>query len=126
MSPVDRIQALWSVYKSAGPLATIEQLPDDCEWIPPADLRGGEVVRGAHEIRAYLERLEHDGVRVEPSLHSYEQLSEHVVLVGGRMRVVSRAALSDSPLYWLCRMRDDRVVRIESYACRGDALSAAA
>ncbi len=42
------------------------------------------------------------------------------------MRVVAKAALFDSPLYWLCRMRDAQIVRIESYASRSDALTAAA
>ncbi len=41
------------------------------------------------------------------------------------MRVVSRAALSDSPLFWLYRTDGERVVRVESFASREDALTAA-
>ena len=126
MSPVRRIQALWSVYESVGQRAMLEHLPDECEWVPPEDLPDAHVVRGPDEIRAYLKRLRRDGVRLEPALHTYELLDEHVVLVRGRMRVVANSTLADSPLYWLCRMRGDDVVRIESYACRDDALVAAA
>ena len=126
-SGVSQIRALWSVYEAAGPLATLDRLPDDCEWVPPTDLPAAEqTIRGANEIRAYLKRLDHAGVRLEHSMHTCEALDEHVVLVGGRMRVASKASLCDSPLFWLCRMRDERIVRIESYASRSDALSAAA
>ena len=126
MSSVTEVQALWSVYETRGPLATLDRLPEDCEWVPPSELPSAGPIRGAAEMRAYLARLEDDGVRLEHSVHTCEELDEHVVLVGGRMRVVAKAALFDSPLFWLCRMRDERIVRIESYACRRDALSAAA
>ena len=126
MSPLHRIQALWSVYEALGPFATIEQLPEECEWVPPPDLPDAEIIRGPQEIGAYLQRLGREGVRLEPAMHTCEALDEHLVLVGGRIRVVANAAMTDSPLDWLCRMRGDRVVRIESYACRDEALTAAA
>jgi ketosteroid isomerase-like protein len=125
VTAVEQIHALWSVYESGGPLATLEHLPEDCEWVPSSDLPPAGTIRGQAEIRAYLERLTHDGVRMEPAVHTYEQLGDDAVLVGGRMRVVAKAALSDSPLYWVCRLRDAKVVRIESYPCRREALSAA-
>ena len=76
-------------------------------------------------MRAYLERVAHDGVRVEPTLHGCEEVGGQVV-VGGRMRVVSPNVLSDSPLFWLYRMRAGRVARVETYASRRAALDAAA
>lgn len=124
MTPVEHVHALWRAFARAGPLASLEHVDADCEWIPPPELPGSAPVRGANAIRAYVERLIEAGVDLEPAMHTCEQVGEDV-LVAGRMRVVSRAALSDSPHFWLCRLRGGRVVRIESYGCRTDALSAA-
>ncbi|HEX2086738.1 MAG TPA: nuclear transport factor 2 family protein [Solirubrobacteraceae bacterium] len=125
MSPVEQVHALWSAFASRGPLASLDHVAEECEWIPSADLPHDRPVRGAAAMREYVERLDRQGVRIEPALHTCEQLGDDV-LVGGRMRVVSRAALIDSPLFWLYRVRGGRVVRIESYVSRADALRAAA
>ena len=122
MTAAEQVRALWDAFASRG-LATLDRLDDECEWdatpeFPDAPARGGR------EMRAYLERLAQDGVRVEPTLHTCEEIGDHVV-VGGRMRVVSPTVLSDSPLFWLYRIRGGRVCRIESYASRRAALDAA-
>ena len=125
MSAVDQVAALWSAFESRGALATLEHVHEDCEWVPVDDFPGGRPIHGCLEIRGYLETLSRDGVRLEPTLHSCEEVGDGVV-VCGRMRVVSSAALSDSPLFWVYRVRDEKVVRVESYACRRDALAATA
>lgn len=126
VTPADRIQALWELYQRSGPSATLPHLAADCEWTPSADLPPAGTIRGAGEIMAYLERLDRDGVRVESTMNTCEAFDEETVVVGGRVRVVSKAALSDAPLYWVCRLRDGLVARIESYPCRSDALGAVA
>jgi ketosteroid isomerase-like protein len=125
MTAVERIHALWSAFRSGGVPAALAHVDEECEWIPGPELPRARALRGAAEVRAYLERLADDGVRLEPSLHTCEEVGDGAVLVGGRMRVVSRASLSDSPLFWLYRLHGGRVVRVESYACRRDALAAA-
>ena len=124
MSPRDHVHALWSSFATRGALAAVDLLDDECEWVPAPDLRDQRELKGAAEIRAYLERLAAAGVRLEPAVHSCEVVGEDV-LVGGRIRVVSPRALSDSPIYSLHRVRDGRIVRVEAFACRRDALSAA-
>jgi ketosteroid isomerase-like protein len=124
VTAVDQVHALWAAYATGGALATLEHVDDDCEWIMSREFPEARGVRGAAEMREYLERLTRDGIRFEPSLHTCEQVGEHAVLVGGRMRIVSRAALSDSPLFWVYRTRDERVIRIESYPSRREALDA--
>ncbi|HEV2812242.1 MAG TPA: nuclear transport factor 2 family protein [Solirubrobacteraceae bacterium] len=125
MTSVEHVHALWSALESGGPLAALELIDDECEWVPSPDFPEGRPIRGAQEMRAYLDELTRNGVRFEPALHTCEAVGDHV-LVGGRIRVVSRAALSDSPLFWVYRMRGERVSRIESYPSRRDALSAVA
>ena len=124
MTPVEQVHALWSAFASGGALAALEHVDEDCEWLPAPDVPGGETVRGPVEMRAQLERLEAEGVRVEPSLHSCEAVGDHVV-AGGRMRIASPAMLADSPYFWLYVMRGGRVVRVESHASQRDALDAA-
>jgi ketosteroid isomerase-like protein len=125
MTSVDRVTALWSAFAAGGPLATLDHLHEDCEWVPSPDLPAASAIHGADAIRGLLERMRSDGVRIEPTLHSCEAIGDRVV-VCGRMRIVSRAALSDSPLFWVYRLRDERVVRVEAYPCRRDALAATA
>lgn len=126
MSPVDQVQALWSAFETHGPFESLRYVDAECEWVPSADFPDGQPLRGTDAMRDYLHRLTRQGVRFEPALHTCEPVGEEAVVVGGRMRVVSSAALSDSPLFWVYRVRQDRVVRIESYASRRDALTAAA
>ena len=126
MAALDRVQALWSTYRTRGMLASLDWIDEECEWVPSPSLRGGEPIQGASKMREYLERLERSGIRFEPVLHTFEQVAEDVVVAAGRMRVVSNAALSDSPLFWVYRVRGERLVRIESYPCRSEALAAAA
>jgi ketosteroid isomerase-like protein len=125
MTAVEHVHALWSAFEKQGALAAVEYVDDECEWVPSPDFPEGRPMRGAQEMRTYLEQLSRDGVRFEPALHTCEAIGQHVV-VGGRMRVVSSDALSDSPLFWVYRLRGERVVRIESYPSRRDALTAAA
>ena len=124
MTAVEQVRALWMAFETGGALATIDQLDEDCEWVAPPDLPDAGAVRGGGAMRAYLERLARDGVRFEPTLHTCEAVGDHVV-AGGRMRIVSPTVLSDSPLFWLYRMREGRVVRVESYTSRRAALDAA-
>ncbi|MDQ4124982.1 MAG: hypothetical protein M3134_05200 [Actinomycetota bacterium] len=126
MTGVEHVHALWSTFETQGPLATLAHVDDECEWVPSPDLPEGRPIRGAAAMRSYLEQLTRAGVRFEPALHTCEAVGDGAVLVGGRMRVVSSAALSDTPLFWVYRLEGERVVRIESYASRREALTAAA
>ena len=123
MTPVDHVNRFWSSFESRGALAALDLLDDDCEWIPSPEQRDQRILRGTDEIRAYLRRLRDAGVRLEPALHTCEAVGEDV-LVQGRLRVVSPGALSDSPLFWIYRLRGGRVVRVEAFASRRDALEA--
>ncbi len=126
MSALDRVHALWSVYHARGMLASLEHVDADCEWVLAPQFAGGRPIQGAAEMREYIERLEGSGVHFEPILHTCEQVAENVVVAAGRMRVLSNARLSDSPLFVVYRVEGERLVRIESYACRREALAAAA
>ncbi|MDQ3740861.1 MAG: nuclear transport factor 2 family protein [Actinomycetota bacterium] len=125
MTAVEHVHALWSTFETQGALARLSHVDEECEWVPSGEFPEARPIRGAAAMRAYLEQLTRDGVRFEPALHTCEAIGDRVV-VGGRIRVVSSAALSDSPLFWVYRLRDERVVRIESYASRREALTAAA
>lgn len=116
---------MWSAFASGGALASLELVAEDCEWLPSPDFPDAAAVRGALAMREYLERLTEEGVRFEPTLHACEQVADDAVLAAGRMRIVSPSVLSDSPHFWLYRLRDGRVVRVEAYATRQDALNAA-
>jgi ketosteroid isomerase-like protein len=126
VSAVEQVHALWSAFATGGVLATLDHVDEDCEWIPSSDFPDARPIQGPAEMRAYIERLTRDGVRFEPTLHTCEPVDDDTVLVGGRMRIVSRASLTDSPLFWVYRTRDERVVRIEAFGCRREALRAVA
>jgi ketosteroid isomerase-like protein len=126
MTAVEQVHALWSAFASGGPLATLDHVDEDCEWIPSPDFPGPHAaVRGPSAMRAYFEQLTAAGVRVEPTVRTYEAVGDDVVVVAGRIRIVSPRMLADSPHFWLYRVRDGRVARVESYASQRDALAAA-
>lgn len=125
MTPVEQVHALWAAFASGGALATLDHLDDDCEWLPAEGFPDARAIRGGAALHTYLEQLTDDGIEIEPTLHRCEAVGEHVV-AAGRIRIVSPTALSDSPLFWLYRMRNGRVARVESYLSRRAALDAAA
>jgi ketosteroid isomerase-like protein len=125
MTPVELVHAMWSAFAGGGALASLDLVDEDCEWLTPPDLPAHGEIRGGRAMRAYIERLEQDGIRVEPTLHTCEAVGDDVVIAGGRMRVVSPSVLSDSPHFWLYRLRGRRFTRIESYPSRRAALDAA-
>lgn len=125
MTPVEQVRAIWSAFASGGVRGWLGLVAEDCEWHPSPNLPHGRPVRGEAALRAYLQALSREGVRIEPALHTCEQIADDAVLAGGRMRVLSPTTLSDSPQFWLYRLRGGRVARVESFASRQAALEAA-
>jgi ketosteroid isomerase-like protein len=122
---LESVRRLWDAYEHGGFAAGVGALGEDVVWVPGA--AEGEL-RGAAEIRAHLERLRAEGVRLEAEPQRFEVLGDgRVVVVSGSMRVIRPTGLADSPVHWVYRGDGDgRIVRIESYGSRDEAYAAAA
>jgi ketosteroid isomerase-like protein len=72
---------------------------------------GRQVLGGADDVLAYLRRQRAGDSRTEVVAHRYECDGDDVV-VHGRLRVLGRGSLSDSPASWRVTVRDGRVARI--------------
>jgi len=96
--------------RAAGDVRRVLALLDpDIEAQTMAD---GDPVRGIAEVRRMFGRESAGGARVEVDAHRIEQVGEDVVHVHGRVRVIERGSLSDSPGAWCFTVRHERLLAI--------------
>ena len=123
MNSVEHVHTLWDVFEARGIPALLEHVHEDFEIHGPPELPGAEDIHGVEAVLDWVEDLRVEGVRFEPVRHRFSAVGDRVV-VSGRLRVVTRGALTDSPAFYVYRLRDDRVARVDAYDSLGEALTA--
>jgi ketosteroid isomerase-like protein len=83
-------------------------------------LPGGERFRSREDVRGYLERQLSGERRAEVTC---SRIVEHgdQVLVEGRLRLLTRRGLSDSPAVWVFRVREGLIAEVRPFDSREDA-----
>lgn len=86
-------------------------------------LVGDRVFRGPDGLREYFRELAGSDTTVDASPFRFEERGD-AVLVPGRIRVRSGGSLTDSPVFWIFKLRDGAIVRTESYGTEEEAEAA--
>jgi hypothetical protein len=101
------ILAMWADYEREGLPGILRWAADDARWRPHS--AGGRVFQGTAEYRKEVEKAQAGGIRVE-SLRIAQWSHDDIVVVRGRIRTRRGSVLDDTRLYWLHRVRDQKVV----------------
>jgi hypothetical protein len=101
------IVAMWDDYEREGLPGILRHAAPDARWRPYS--AGGRVFQDTAEYRAEVERAMAAGVRVD-SLRLGMWTHGDVVVVRGRLRTRRGGVMDDTRMYWLHRIRDDRIV----------------
>jgi ketosteroid isomerase-like protein len=107
--------------------AFLDSLDPDVEWIPIMAALEERVYRGHDGVRHWLEDLAADWELFEVHTDEFRDLGDRV-LVLGRWRARGRASgvdLEDQPAAWLTELRDGKIVWMQTYSDRREALEAA-
>jgi len=107
MDPETLILAMWDDYEREGLSGIFRWAAPDARWRPHSS--GGRVFNDTAEYRAEVEKAQAAGIRVE-SVRLGTWAHEDVVVVRGRLRTRRGGVLDDSRMYWLHRVRGDKVV----------------
>jgi SnoaL-like domain len=101
------ILAMWADYEREGLPGILRWAANDARWRPHS--AGGRVFHGTAEYRKEVEKAQAAGIRVE-SKKIAQWSHDDVVVVRGRIRTRRGSVLDDTRLYWLHRVRDEKVV----------------
>jgi ketosteroid isomerase-like protein len=105
----------------------LDGLHPDVEWIPIRAVLEGRVYRGRAGVLRWLEELARDWEYFDPRYEEYRDLGDRV-LVFGRWRArgrVSGVELENQPAAWLYEIKDGKVMRMQTFTDRAEALEAA-
>jgi ketosteroid isomerase-like protein len=102
-------------------------LDPDVEWIPINALLEGTTYRGHQGVRQWIEDVKRDWAVFEAKPEDFLDLGDDGVLALGSWRARGRGGdvLLDFPqAAWLGRVREGRIVRMQSFTERKEALEA--
>jgi ketosteroid isomerase-like protein len=103
-------------------------LDPDVEWIPINALLDGTTYRGHEGVRQWIEDVKRDWAVFEAKPEDFLDLGDDRVLVLGSWRARGRGGdeLLDFPqAAWLEQVREGRIVRMQTFTERKEALEAA-
>lgn len=105
----------------------LNELDPDVEWIPIMAVLEGRVYRGREGVRQWLEDLARDWEYFDPLYEEYRDLGDRVLILG-RWRArgrVSGVELENQPAAWVYEIKDGKVMRMQTFTDRAEALEAA-
>lgn len=88
-----------------------------------SSLNDGNTIIGREHVVEWWSSMAADGGETEVRPLDFEVVGD-CVLVRGYLRHRKNRQLSESQVYWLCEIRDGRVVRMESHPNRASAVAA--
>lgn len=129
MSPenVDIVRGLPEVFNRRDIPAMLALLDPDVEWIPIMATLEGRVYRGHDGVCQWIEDLGTDWEYFETYTEEWHDLGDRV-LAFGRWRARGRASgieLENEPASWLWDVRDGKIVRLQTFTDRTEAIEAA-
>jgi ketosteroid isomerase-like protein len=114
---------------SGGPLEDLDRLLDpDVEWIPINAALEGTSYRGHDGVRRWVDEMNRDWDDFEALPNEFVDLGNDRQLAFGTWRARGRGSgvqLDAQPAAWLIRLRNGKVVRMQTFTDRADALEAA-
>jgi ketosteroid isomerase-like protein len=108
---LETVKAIWRAYERQGQDAGMEAMiaasHEDVRFRPYG--AGGEVLRGADELRAFFARPAEEGAKVETGAYDF-RVNGDVVVVPGWVRVIrAGGALADAQVQWTYTFRGEKI-----------------
>ncbi len=114
---------------SGEPLEDLYRVLDpDVEWIPIAASLEGSSYRGHEGVRRWIDEMKQVWGDFEPLPKEFFDLGNGRLLAIGTWRArarISGVQLDSQPAAWLIHLRDQRIVRMQTFTDRRRALEAA-
>jgi ketosteroid isomerase-like protein len=100
----------------------LDQLDPEVEWIPTMAVLEGRVYHGHDGVRRWIEDLGTDWELFEQYSEEVHDLGDRVLVLGGWR---TRGVAGVNRPAWLYYFRQGKIVRLETYIDRAEALEAA-
>jgi ketosteroid isomerase-like protein len=107
--------------------AFLEQIDEDVEWVPIMAALEGRVYHGHDGVRRWFEDLRRDWEVFDSKPEEIRDLGDGHFLVLGHWLARGRGSgveLSSQPASWLMKFREGKVVRLQTFTTREEALKA--
>ena len=124
---LEQVQRLSSAFNSRDLDELFELIDSDVEWIPIMAALEGRVYRGHDGVRQWVEDLSVDWDYFETHQEEFRELGDRV-LVFGRWRARARSSgieLESEPASWVIDLEDGKIVRLQTFTDRDEAVKAA-
>jgi ketosteroid isomerase-like protein len=105
-----------------------EQLDPEVEWIPMTALLEGTHYHGHDGVRQWMEEMKRDWTTLQVRPERFVDLSDDRVLVMGTWRAEGRRGgvlLESQQASWLTQYRKGKLIRVQTFTDRKEALEAA-
>ena len=122
---VEVMERLFRAFNRRDMPAFLDLLDPDVEWVPILGILEGRVYRGHGDVQRWVEDLAVDWEAFEVHYEELRDLGDRV-LVFGHWRARGRASgvESEQPGTWLCEIKGGKVVRLQTFTDRAEALEA--
>ena len=122
---VELVRRVCDAFNRRDIAAFLELLDPDVEWVPILAVLEGRVYRGHEEIRGWIKDLATDWEFFEVSYEEMRDLGDRVLVFGHwRARGRTSGGQSEQPGTWLYEMKKGKVVRLQTFTNRDEALEA--
>ena len=123
---VQQVQRMAETFNRRDLEALLDVIDPDVEWIPIMATLEGRVYRGHEGMRQWLDDLSTDWEVFETHQEEFREIGDRV-LVFGRWRARARSSgveLENEPASWVIDLKDGKVVRLQTYTDRREAVEA--
>jgi ketosteroid isomerase-like protein len=123
----DLMRRVFDGYRERDFVALVELFHPDVVLVVAAPLAAKRVYQGRDEVLAMLRERDLQYAEYQTAARTFKTTPDGRVLAEGFAHYKPAGGLQGvtQAFYWLCEVRDDKVVRVESFTERGEALAAA-
>jgi ketosteroid isomerase-like protein len=119
------VEHLFRAFNRRNMPAFLELLAPDVEWVPILAILEGRVYRGHGDVQQWVEDLAVDWEFFEVHYEELRDLGDRVLIFGHwRARGRASGVESEQPGTWLCEIKGGKVVQLQTFTDRTDALEA--
>ena len=119
------VQGLFRAFNSRDMAAFLDGLDPDVQWVPILGVLEGRVYRGHGDVQRWVEDLASDWELFEVYYEELRDLGDQVLCLGHwRARGRASGVESEQPGTWLLELKNGKVVRLQTFTDRAEALEA--
>jgi ketosteroid isomerase-like protein len=122
---VEVVERLYGAFNRRDMTGLLESLDPEVEWVPVLAVLDGRVYHGHDAVRSWVEELGSDWEFFEVSYDEMRDLGDQVLVLGHwRARGRASGGESEQPGAWLYEIKAGKVVRLQTFTNRDEALEA--